>query len=160
MARFARLVVPGYPHHDTQRGVRSMAIFADGHDRQTSLRYMAEEAERCGGTFLGWCMMTNHVHLITVPEQEDSLARALSTPIGAAYAGRISEPGYAATCSRGGSIPVYWMRLICWRRGGPWNATRSESLTRHLPTAYEVYLRIDEKGNSRCRKNWKTAPFS
>ena len=77
MARFARLVVPGYPHHDTQRGVRSMAIFADGHDRQTSLRYMAEEVERCGVTFLGWCMMTNHVHLIAVPEQGDSLARAL-----------------------------------------------------------------------------------
>jgi putative transposase len=77
MARFARLVVPGYPHHVTQRGVRSMAIFADDHDRQTYLQYMAEEAERCGVTFLGWCMMANHVHLIAVPEQEDSLARGI-----------------------------------------------------------------------------------
>ena len=29
MARFARLVAPNYPHHITQRGVRSMDIFAD-----------------------------------------------------------------------------------------------------------------------------------
>ena len=77
MARFARLVVPGYPHHITQRGVRSMDIFADDRDRQTYLQYMVEEAERCGITFLGWCLMTNHVHLIAVPEQEDSLARAI-----------------------------------------------------------------------------------
>lgn len=77
MARFARLVVPGYPHHVTQRGVRSMAIFADDHDRQTYLQYMAEEAERCGVSFLGWCLMTNHVHLIAVPQQADSLARAI-----------------------------------------------------------------------------------
>ena len=68
-----------------------MAIFADGHDRQTSLRYMAEEAERCGGTFLGWCMMTNHVHLIAVPEREDSLARA----IGIAQSGGVQTQGAA-----------------------------------------------------------------
>jgi len=77
MARFARLVVPGYPHHITQRGVRSMAIFVDDHDRQTYLQYMAEEAERWGVSFLGWCLMTNHVHLIAVPEQNNSLARAI-----------------------------------------------------------------------------------
>lgn len=77
MARFARLVVPGYPHHITQRGVRSMAIFADDHDRRIYLQYMAEEAERWGVSFFGWCLMTNHVHLIAVPEQEDSLARGI-----------------------------------------------------------------------------------
>lgn len=77
MARLARLVVPGYPHHITQRGVRSMDIFADDQDRQCYLRFMVEEAERFGVTFLGWCLMTNHVHLIAVPQQEDSLARAI-----------------------------------------------------------------------------------
>ena len=37
MARFARLVVPNYPHHIVQRGVRSVDIFADGQDRITYL---------------------------------------------------------------------------------------------------------------------------
>ena len=37
MARISRLVVPGYPHHVTQRGVRSIPIFSsdwEGYFRQ------------------------------------------------------------------------------------------------------------------------------
>lgn len=77
MPRLSRLVVPGYPHHITQRGVRSMDIFANDQDRLNYLHFMAEESDRFGVTFLGWCLMTNHVHLIAVPEKEDSLARAI-----------------------------------------------------------------------------------
>ncbi len=77
MARFARLVVPEYPHHITQRGVRSMDVFADHHDRLTYLQIMAEESAASGVTYLAWCLMDNHVHLIAVPEHETSLARAV-----------------------------------------------------------------------------------
>ena len=77
MARFARLVVPEYPHHITQRGVRSMDVFADNHDRLTYLQIMAEESAASGVTVLAWCLMTNHVHLIAVPEHETSLARSI-----------------------------------------------------------------------------------
>lgn len=38
MARLARLVVPDYPHHITQRGVRSMDVFAGDQDRQCYLK--------------------------------------------------------------------------------------------------------------------------
>ena len=38
---------------------------------------MAEESERFGVTFLAWCLMTNHVHLIVQPSDSDSLARAI-----------------------------------------------------------------------------------
>ncbi len=38
---------------------------------------MAEESERFGLSFLAWCLMDNHVHLIVVPEKETSLARAV-----------------------------------------------------------------------------------
>ena len=77
MARFARLVIPNYPHHITQRGVRFMDIFAGDQDRFMYLQMMAEEAELSGVTFLSWCLMTNHVHLIAVPEKEHSLARTI-----------------------------------------------------------------------------------
>ena len=77
MPRLSRLVVPGYPHHITQRGVRSMDIFTDDRDRLTYLQFMAEESNRFGVTFLGWCLMTNHVHLIAISESEESLARAI-----------------------------------------------------------------------------------
>ncbi|PNU21823.1 transposase [Geothermobacter hydrogeniphilus] len=77
MARFARLVVPEYPHHITQRGVRSIDIFDHDDDRLAYLDFMREEAQRFGVTFLAWCLMSNHVHLIAVPSRADSLARAI-----------------------------------------------------------------------------------
>ena len=77
MARFARLVLPDHPHHITQRGVRSMDIFADDQDRLTYLQFMAKDVELSGVTFLSWCLMTNHIHLIAIPEKENSLARVI-----------------------------------------------------------------------------------
>ena len=41
MPRLSRLVVPGHPPHITQRGVRSMDIFADEQDRLSYLQFMA-----------------------------------------------------------------------------------------------------------------------
>jgi len=53
MARIARLVVPGYPHHVTQRGVRSLPIFSDDGDRRAYLDIMAEQLDRFGVGFQG-----------------------------------------------------------------------------------------------------------
>lgn len=77
MARIARVVVPGHPHHLTQRGVRSMAVFAGDGDRQLYLRLMAEQCARFRVEVLAWCLMTNHVHLVMVPEREEGLAAAV-----------------------------------------------------------------------------------
>jgi hypothetical protein len=37
MARISRVVASGYPHHVTQRGVRSIPIFDDDADREKSV---------------------------------------------------------------------------------------------------------------------------
>ncbi len=76
MARISRIVVPGYPHHVTQRGVRSMEVFHRDEERHAYLRFLAEEAGRFDVDILCWCLMSNHVHVIAVPHQETSLARA------------------------------------------------------------------------------------
>lgn len=76
MARISRVVVPTYPHHVTQRGVRSMDIFDCDEDRTAYLRLIAAQTERFGVEVLSWCLMTNHVHFVAVPEEESSLARA------------------------------------------------------------------------------------
>jgi len=76
MPRMSRLIVPAYPHHVTQRGVRSMDIFPDDDARWAYLQFLSEEAKRFGVQFLSWCLMTNHVHFIAIPENLQSLARA------------------------------------------------------------------------------------
>ena len=75
MARISRIVVPGYPHHITQRGVRSMDVFDSDEDRRAYLGFLSEEANRFGLDILAWCLMTNHVHFVAVPYAETSLAR-------------------------------------------------------------------------------------
>ena len=77
MARMARLVVPGHPHHVTQRGVRRMEVFSAPGDYET---YRALLGEWCGAAeteIWAYCLMPNHVHLILVPSREDGLRAAL-----------------------------------------------------------------------------------
>ncbi len=38
---------------------------------------MAEWSNRCGVEIWAYCLMPNHVHLIAVPDNEDSLAKAI-----------------------------------------------------------------------------------
>ena len=42
MPRIARVVVPGQPHHVTQRGVRSLRVFFSDEDRQVYLDLVKE----------------------------------------------------------------------------------------------------------------------
>ena len=77
MSRIARIVLPGYPHHITQRGVRSQLIFFTDKDRDEYLHLLDRQGRRFGVRFLAYCLMSNHVHLVVVPETEKSLARAI-----------------------------------------------------------------------------------
>lgn len=77
MARLARVVVPDLPHHVTQRGVRSQAVFWSDTDRAVYLDQMRQQSERYGLSILSWCLMTNHVHFVVVPDAINSLARAM-----------------------------------------------------------------------------------
>jgi len=75
MARIPRVIANGYPHHITQRGVRSLDIFHSDEDRRIYLQYIKEETARFGVDVLSWCLMTNHVHFIAVPKEAMSFAR-------------------------------------------------------------------------------------
>jgi putative transposase len=72
-----RVIVPGYPHHIVQRGVRSLDIFFNDQDRIEYLTLLRKQGDKFGVKFLSYCLMTNHVHLLAVPETPDSLARAI-----------------------------------------------------------------------------------
>jgi putative transposase len=77
MARIARIVVPGLPHHVVQRGVRSLDIFKTDGDRREYLDLLRASGERFGLEFWAWCLMSNHVHCLVVPKNEDSLSKGI-----------------------------------------------------------------------------------
>jgi REP-associated tyrosine transposase len=77
MPRRPRVVIPAAPHHITQRGNNRQPVFFSPDDRLFYLDLLSRHAQRSGVRILGYCLMTNHVHLIAVPERDESLARAL-----------------------------------------------------------------------------------
>jgi putative transposase len=88
MARLARVVVSGLPHHITQRGNgRQQTFFADA-DYALYRDLLAESLNAAGVACWAWVLMPNHVHLILVPSDEDGLRRALA-PVHRRYAGII-----------------------------------------------------------------------
>ena len=77
MPRIARIVVPGQPHHVTQRGNNRQDVFFVDDDRRVYLELLHDHADRFGLSVLGYCLMTNHVHIVGTPAREDSLAKAI-----------------------------------------------------------------------------------
>ena len=92
MARIARVVVPGYPHHVTQRGSRRQRV-----------------------PIWAYCLMPNHVHLVAVPETAEGLAHA----IGQAHRQHAlmvnAREGWSGHLWQERFASFSWMSHIYWR---------------------------------------------
>jgi len=77
MPRAARIVVPGVPHHITQRGNHQRRIFLSYNFFIEYLTILKKQCDRTGLSVHGYCLMDNHIHLIATPPSEDSLASAI-----------------------------------------------------------------------------------
>ncbi len=75
VTRAARLVVPGFPHHVTQRGVRGQPTFLDHRDYECYLRLAHELSSSHDIEFWAYCLMPNHIHAVVVPGRDDSLGK-------------------------------------------------------------------------------------
>jgi len=86
----ARVVVPGIPHHITQRGNRRENVFFVRSDYRRYLRLLADYSSERGLEILAYCLMPNHVHLVAVPGGADSLASVLK-PVHLRYAQHVNR---------------------------------------------------------------------
>ena len=77
MARIARVVVPGFPHHITQRGNRRQDVFFRSSDYQFCLELLKEWCAKEGVKIWAYCLMTNLVHLIVKPGENADLSKAI-----------------------------------------------------------------------------------
>lgn len=77
MPRSARIVIPDIPHHITQHGNRHDDVFLNDNDREDYLATLKRQSERFGLEIHGYCLMTNHVHIVATPSRDDSLAKAV-----------------------------------------------------------------------------------
>ncbi|MFH1516850.1 MAG: transposase, partial [Pseudomonadota bacterium] len=67
MARMARVVAPGCWHHVTQRGNRRQTVFFTDADRTMYLTLLRAQCRRAEVRIAGYCLISNHVHLIAIP---------------------------------------------------------------------------------------------
>jgi putative transposase len=77
MARLSRVVIAEVPHHVTQRGNAQQVILSSDADRATYLELLREYSQLYGLALLGYCLMSNHVHLIVIPHTSQALAHSL-----------------------------------------------------------------------------------
>ena len=77
MARLARVVAVDVPHHITQRGNARRFILQDEPDRTVYFELLQEYTAQYQVAVIGYCLMSNHVHLVAVPSRAEVLARAL-----------------------------------------------------------------------------------
>ena len=68
------------PYHITQRGNNKQDVFFVDDDRKAYLEILNQQAEKYGLTLMGYCLMTNHIHLIAIPEKAESLSMAVGRP--------------------------------------------------------------------------------
>ncbi len=78
MSRLPRLVIPGLPHHVTQRGNRRGQTFFEEGDYVLYRDLLREAALKAGAEIWCYCLMPNHVHIIIVPSDEDGLRATFS----------------------------------------------------------------------------------
>ena len=61
MARSARVVIPGLPHHITQRGNRRQQTFFNDEDYAACLELVAQWRRDEGVETWSYCLMPNHI---------------------------------------------------------------------------------------------------
>jgi putative transposase len=73
-----RLVIPGHPHHVTQRGNRRTRTFFEEDDYALYKSLLSEAAQKAEAEIWCYCLMPNHVHMIIVPSDGDGLRRTFA----------------------------------------------------------------------------------
>ncbi len=81
---------PGSPHHIVPRGRTHEPVFTDSTDCLTFLGLMHTASTECGLEIWTYALMRNHVHMIAVPQDRDSISNAMTETLNA-YAELFSD---------------------------------------------------------------------
>ena len=77
MVRTAGAVAEGMPHHITQRGSRRQQTFFPDDDYKAYIDLIAQWCAQYAVEIWAYCLMSNHIHLIAVPQKAENLRPAI-----------------------------------------------------------------------------------
>lgn len=79
MARMPRYVIPGQPQHVIQRGNNRQPIFGADSDYNFYLEKLKDASKKHECDIHAYVLMTNHVHLLVSPQQDNSIGKMMQT---------------------------------------------------------------------------------
>ena len=77
MPKIARAVALEFPHHVVQRGNNREKVFINEQDKRKYLLLLKEYSDKWDTYILAYCLMSNHVHLLTRPIKNESLYKMM-----------------------------------------------------------------------------------
>ncbi|MBU1023339.1 transposase, partial [bacterium] len=77
MPRPPRIIIPNIPYQVTQRGNHGRDVFYHPDDRNCYLEKLALYSVKYRFEIQAYCLMTNHIHLIGIPRNENSIAKIM-----------------------------------------------------------------------------------
>lgn len=171
MPRTGRVVLPNYPHHVVHRGHNRNAVFLTDDDRISYLETLREFRALLDVRVYGYCLMTNHVHLIINPGADGSAIgrfmkrlagrhtrriNRLKSRTGTAWEGRfkcslVDTDSYLLACSRYVDLNPVRARLVTRPEDYQWSSFRSLTglADRDFIDASPCYLELAESDEGR-----------
>ena len=91
MPRHRRVAVAGWPHHIVQRGHNRGPVFGVDADYRAYFETLIEWRERLALKVFAWCLMTNHVHLVIDPGEDQGHLSVLMKHLAGRHARRMNR---------------------------------------------------------------------
>ncbi len=170
MARLPRFVIPGQPQHVIVRGNNRTEIFCADADYQFYLEKLQLACEKHGCDLHAYVLMTNHVHLLITPHEEQSLSKALQMVgryyvqyfnycyqrTGTLWEGRykatlIDSESYLLTCMRYIELNPVRAAMVKHPSDYPWSSYRCNALSEpnDLLSPHVEYRRLGKSTEER-----------
>lgn len=159
-----RYVIPGQPQHIIQRGNNRQPIFGADVDYRYYLEKLKDASVEHECDIHAYVLMTNHVHLLVSPQQENSIGKMIQTVgryyvqyfnhcyhrTGTLWEGRykatlIDAEQYLLTCMRYIELnPVRATGMVDHPSEYPWTSYRYNALgdSNPLITQHELYTKL------------------
>jgi len=170
MPRRARMYLPGMPYHVVQRGNNREACFYDEMDYRYYLQTLKKQADKYRCRLHAYVLMTNHVHLLLTPEEEDSAALMMKQlgqryvqyinrtyrRSGTLWEGRFKsclaqDETYVLTCHRYIELNPVRANMVDHPRDYTWSSYRAHAEGRHNPllTPHPEYQQLGQTDSER-----------
>jgi len=149
--------------HAVQRGHSREPVFYEERDYRAYLKWLRESAARCDCAVHAYVLMTNHVHILATPRDEQGISRMMqylgryyvpyinqrNGASGSLWEGRykaslVHEADYLLACMRYIELNPVRAGMVRHPRDYPWSSYRANAEGREddLITLHEEFLRL------------------